>query len=524
MFHRSLGMCPGRYTDRPVPVATVFLLVALAWRAPHVSRAEEIYREDPLALLSGTLRTYQRAGCEGELMTLRCPPGTSISVELAQYGRPPPPRSIFSSRDYAPYRTPPVCPGVVSPNISCSWPTKMQYTLLQMVVEACQNKPQCKFHAAPKPGEHFMDPCPGAAKFVEVAYKCRPYEFRSKVACKDEIATIRCGPRTQLAIYSATFGRSQMDSYHCPQPAGVPEEECQTSFTTETVMQMCHGKKQCVLTAATENFGYPCRSNTRMYLKVVYTCVSGRVLKKRFFNATDKDLEDGFDEDEMYEIYDDTGAFLKESAALSPPNPKAVMREDMQEKDEAGKDALFKQIEDDEIAKKSRRAQEELEMNMFKQHGDNLGLKEDEVPPKAQEQPMEPLLPHKAEGNQNRLYWYIGGGLGAGMLALVLGVVLRIMVAKHQKNIAANDSLKAPYSSGNHSHQSPDNLFPDTESEIEAEIDLALASSTLNRQYNRHNVNCLRNPHLDTKGGKEADDDTNPKSLSRSWNNHYYYT
>jgi hypothetical protein len=41
----------------------------------------------PAALLSGTLRTYQRAACDGDVVALRCPPGTSISVQLAQYGR-----------------------------------------------------------------------------------------------------------------------------------------------------------------------------------------------------------------------------------------------------------------------------------------------------------------------------------------------------------------------------------------------------------------------------------------------------
>lgn len=39
------------------------------------------------ALLSGTLKTYQRAACDEETMTLKCPPGTTISVEHAQYGR-----------------------------------------------------------------------------------------------------------------------------------------------------------------------------------------------------------------------------------------------------------------------------------------------------------------------------------------------------------------------------------------------------------------------------------------------------
>lgn len=39
------------------------------------------------ALLAATLRTYQRAGCDSEQLSLSCPRGTSISIELAQYGR-----------------------------------------------------------------------------------------------------------------------------------------------------------------------------------------------------------------------------------------------------------------------------------------------------------------------------------------------------------------------------------------------------------------------------------------------------
>lgn len=38
------------------------------------------------ALLAGTLRTYQKAGCDAEYISLSCPRGTSISIEIAQYG------------------------------------------------------------------------------------------------------------------------------------------------------------------------------------------------------------------------------------------------------------------------------------------------------------------------------------------------------------------------------------------------------------------------------------------------------
>lgn len=39
------------------------------------------------ALLSGTLRTYQTAGCDYEFVKLQCPRGTTISIEFAQYGK-----------------------------------------------------------------------------------------------------------------------------------------------------------------------------------------------------------------------------------------------------------------------------------------------------------------------------------------------------------------------------------------------------------------------------------------------------
>lgn len=37
--------------------------------------------------MSGTLRTYQRAGCDHEYLQLSCPRGTTISIEFVQYGK-----------------------------------------------------------------------------------------------------------------------------------------------------------------------------------------------------------------------------------------------------------------------------------------------------------------------------------------------------------------------------------------------------------------------------------------------------
>ena len=51
------------------------------------------------ALLSGTLRTIQRAACDGEMLSLRCPLGTAVSIQLAQYGRPSPGISLCPGQD-----------------------------------------------------------------------------------------------------------------------------------------------------------------------------------------------------------------------------------------------------------------------------------------------------------------------------------------------------------------------------------------------------------------------------------------
>ncbi len=67
--------------------------------------------------------------------------------------------------------------------------------------------------------------CPGQPpKFVEVAYKCRPLEFRSKIICENETIQLKCKRNARIAIYSATFGRVQFQSAQCLQPPGVDDE------------------------------------------------------------------------------------------------------------------------------------------------------------------------------------------------------------------------------------------------------------------------------------------------------------
>jgi len=68
---------------KSLPTVAVLLLMA----AGSCHSQYTVYRQDPFALLSGTLQTYQRAACDSQVLNLECPVGTKISIQLVQYGR-----------------------------------------------------------------------------------------------------------------------------------------------------------------------------------------------------------------------------------------------------------------------------------------------------------------------------------------------------------------------------------------------------------------------------------------------------
>ncbi|XP_053990952.1 uncharacterized protein LOC128891098 isoform X2 [Hylaeus anthracinus] len=247
-----------------------------------------------LALLSGTLKTYQRAACDEELMTLKCPIGTTISVALAQYGSAGA-NGTGGCTSYYPLRL-----AEDKLNDVCVWPQALQYSLLQTVVEVCQKKRKCTVN--PDPKKFQGNPCPGLPKYIEVAYKCCPYEFRSKVACENDVINLDCHPGQRVTILTASFGRTAHESHQCPQPPGVKEENCMASYATETVRRLCHGKRRCSVVANSSTFGEPCNLDTRTYLRVVYTCVPRAVLREQFASDVEPDemnlmheFEEGFD-------------------------------------------------------------------------------------------------------------------------------------------------------------------------------------------------------------------------------------
>ncbi|XP_046805472.1 uncharacterized protein LOC124419546 isoform X2 [Lucilia cuprina] len=138
---------------------------------------------------------------------------------------------------------------------------------------------------------------------------------------------LECNPYSRIAIYSASFGYIERESVQCPHnnsqnaPDTNAKQTCLVSYATETVMQICHGRRRCSITADAGTFGRPCKNDIPMHLKVVYTCIPRKVLKDRYETAPEPDepqqTELDLDQDELY----DEDQFYKEGEAI-PPAPK----------------------------------------------------------------------------------------------------------------------------------------------------------------------------------------------------------
>ncbi|KPJ02692.1 Uncharacterized protein C21orf63 [Papilio xuthus] len=257
----------------------------------------------------------QRAACDDEMVSLGCPAGTSISIQVAQYGKAAPQghKCVMEGLNSEGF-------GIEDKEV-CLWPNSMQYSLLQTVVEACQKKPQCTFSTKSKPGT--VDPCPSSRKFIEVAYKCKPYEFRSRTGCENDVLAVTCDAHTRIAILDAQYGRIPYESNKCPQTHGISEESCKALHTTETVMQMCHGKRRCQISVTQTTFGTPCKPDSRPYLKIVYACVPLGVMTDKYESALEKDEMLNFPSGAEDNFFDETDEFGEQNGAppISIPVP-----------------------------------------------------------------------------------------------------------------------------------------------------------------------------------------------------------
>ncbi|XP_063234247.1 uncharacterized protein LOC134537587 isoform X2 [Bacillus rossius redtenbacheri] len=489
----------------------------------------------------GTLRTYQKAGCDDDVVTLRCPPGTSISVQVAQYGR-----SAASAT---------LCPrgaggggggGAAAPDSACLWPDALQYSLLQTVVEACQKKRQCKFHTSPK--AFGGDPCPGARKYVEVAYKCRPSEFRSKVACENEAVMLECAPNSRIAVYSASFGRTEYESLQCPQAPGAPEETCLVSYATEAVMHSCHGKRRCRVTADSATFGRPCRRETRVYLKVVYTCVPRKVLKETFDAGPEDDetaSEAGLDGGGGGAL-EDYEEFFREPAAAPPPS-----REDEEAAAAAGGNGLDDRPAaptptrrppphgkaDAEVGK--RRPEPNPVSPPHHRPADHATTKDmqgDHVSDETNTNCTITIYTNEKtrvigfisewinaynfiSRNQEKFYLYLILSVTAGLL-LFLGLVIGRLLVQRQRA-----RREAKFHATSAAGRAPPHGFADDISEIDADIDLTGPVAAVAAHSPPVGVaEVVRFGGTLRRGQQQPDFDSSvPRSLNRSGNSQYYY-
>ncbi|KAG5265922.1 hypothetical protein AALO_G00247850 [Alosa alosa] len=259
--------------------------------------------EDSGGYLSSTQRNYSELACDGELLSMRCPPRSTISVQSAFYGRRAsiPLQCVHSNDPTASAHS-----GLVREDLYCA-----VQTALQKVLDECQDRRSCHLVVS---GRVFgTDPCPTHSKYLIVWYKCRPNDYRTKVVCEGERIRLSCRRGTLIAVSSATFEGLPRATHKCPPtPPSPPAHlghagDCQSLSSVQAVASHCHGKGSCSFLVSSQEFGEACSPGYHNYLSIIYTCVLRRLLEEtherlsaahllpqeRFSTATDDTPPDG---------------------------------------------------------------------------------------------------------------------------------------------------------------------------------------------------------------------------------------
>ncbi|XP_014676328.1 PREDICTED: D-galactoside-specific lectin-like isoform X2 [Priapulus caudatus] len=109
-------------------------------------------------LLSSSLFEFKEEACDGSMMLIRCPSGTTVDVQNAIYGQ------AKSGSMLCPMMT-----GEEAGYQDTGCPTNPAF---QKVVNMCQGRQSCRVRVS---WESFgIDPCPGLVKNLEIHYKCKP--------------------------------------------------------------------------------------------------------------------------------------------------------------------------------------------------------------------------------------------------------------------------------------------------------------------------------------------------------------
>ncbi|XP_029029742.1 protein eva-1 homolog C isoform X2 [Betta splendens] len=212
--------------------------------------------------LSRIITSHSAHACDGQPLRLHCPRHSTISIQSAFYGSG---GARLCTVDPDPHG---------AQNHSCS-----AFTALQKLLSECQSHRNCHV-----PVNHLLfgeDPCPGTAKYLHVAYKCKPTEHRRHVSCEGETMVLRCKPPRVLNIYAAVYGRSVDQADTCPPHLTRPPPfDCLNYEAVHMVSKSCYSKQKCVVAVSNQTFRDPCSPGTRTYLSVVFSCVPRTLLRE----------------------------------------------------------------------------------------------------------------------------------------------------------------------------------------------------------------------------------------------------
>lgn len=224
------------------------------------------YVESNSGLLTSTLHTFEVSACDEELLQIKCPVNTMVSIQFSQYGH-----------QYPGYQECPIKKKNdniwMHENSNC-----FATTSLRVLFDACQNKQSCQVLASTSTFR--QDPCPFISKYLKVKYKCMPSDFRNVTVCENEQLNIRCERSQRIAVYSVLFGRTTTNTPKCL-TNGIGYADCRSPTAMEEVMKRCHGRNHCVVEAEEYVFGQPCPPGVQKYLTIMYTCVPKKILKDR---------------------------------------------------------------------------------------------------------------------------------------------------------------------------------------------------------------------------------------------------
>merc|ERR1719341_105883 len=210
---------------------------------------------------------------------MECPIGTKISIQLVLYGRSAPSSTVCPPTSMQPR----IFTG--NEGLNCNI-----REALRTVEELCQSKHSCSIVTSPTSfGVSAYDPCPGVRKYIEVAYKCQPSTFSSRMICGGESLSLACSePNQRIAIFSSSFKSAGKGPLYCPlraeyikealdyskDEAGRSIKKCERSDVTHSLIKYCHGEKTCSIKADPLLLGVPACHMQHVFLKTMYACMT----------------------------------------------------------------------------------------------------------------------------------------------------------------------------------------------------------------------------------------------------------